>query len=630
MMNSFMTRLARSLTIALVGVWLIGLAPPAARAALPAPGAEPLDTPTLTAFFDDLITRQLAEGHVVGATVAIVKDGEARFAKGYGHADLTVGRRVEADRTLFYLGSDGKIFTWTAVMQQVERGALDLHADVNAYLDFAIPATYPAPITLAQLMTHTAGFDEDLGAMMRANQREVLPLREFVTRHLPRRVYPPGEFFAYSNYGAALAGYIVERVSGQPYEEYITQHILAPLGMEHSTAVQPLPPALAADLSKGYRYRAGAYDAIDTEWVAAAPAAPVRATATDMARFMIALLEGGRHGEARVLQAGTLEVMQRQQFTHDPRLPGMSYGLPISRENGQHILWHGGETARFKTLVALLPEHRLGLLVSYNTAAIDATATLSAFLDRFYPAPPALGTPSSGDSATAARLVGTYLPMRVAHATDQKLVTWLGAPRATLAADGTLRIEGQRFAEIEPGLFHQVDGERLLTYRADEQGRVTHLFRGPFAYVRLPWYATPSVHLAALLGVLAVCLSALVAWPIDALARRLRRSGALPRAARLARWVAGLLGALGLGLTAWFVVLMLGFADSLVYPESAMATLTRLAWLAVPLALGCVVSAGLAWRRHLWGLGWRLHYSLVALAGIGLVTWLGYWNLLGV
>jgi CubicO group peptidase (beta-lactamase class C family) len=249
--------LRRAVGLAVAAALLLGLLAPSGAGAgvslaRTPQAAGPTDPAEVGAFFDDLMTRQLESERVVGAAVAVVKDGRLLFAKGYGYADLEGRRPVEAERTLFYPGSTGKLFTWTAVMQMAEQGKLDLHADVSRYLDFAIPATYPQPITLAHLLTHTAGFEEEMGLMLAASARDVPPLRQALVERMPRRVYPPGELSAYSNYGIALAGYVVERVSGQPFETYVAERILARLGMEHSAAVQPLPAHLAGDMSKGY------------------------------------------------------------------------------------------------------------------------------------------------------------------------------------------------------------------------------------------------------------------------------------------------------------------------------------------------------------------------------------------
>lgn len=177
-----------------------------------------VDPQALATFFEQLMPAQLERRHIPGATVAVVRDGEIVFARGYGWAD--VGRRVPvvADEALFQIGSNTKLFTWTAVMQLVEQGRLDLDADVNTYLDFRIPATYPEPITLRQLMTHTAGFENRDYGMLAPSPESVAPLAEWVQTHPPARVRSPGVEAGYSNYGTALAGYIVERVAGMPYE----------------------------------------------------------------------------------------------------------------------------------------------------------------------------------------------------------------------------------------------------------------------------------------------------------------------------------------------------------------------------------------------------------------------------
>jgi CubicO group peptidase (beta-lactamase class C family) len=171
------------------------------------------DAQEVEAFFDELIPGQLEERHIPGATVAVVRYGRLLLAKGYGWADVEEQEPVAAERTLFHIGSNTKLFTWTAVMQLVEEGRLDLDADVNAYLDFRIPDTYPPPITLKHLMTHTAGFENrDIG-MAASSPETVVPIGRWLATHIPARVRQPGVEAGYSNYGTGLAGYILERVS---------------------------------------------------------------------------------------------------------------------------------------------------------------------------------------------------------------------------------------------------------------------------------------------------------------------------------------------------------------------------------------------------------------------------------
>jgi CubicO group peptidase (beta-lactamase class C family) len=602
---------------------------PGAAAAPPGAGAGAaveLDAADLEGFLDPLVARQLAEQHVAGAAVAVVKDGRLLFAKGYGYADVARARPVDADRTLFYPGSNGKLFTWTAVMQLAEQGKVDLHADVNRYLDFAVPATYPEPVTLAHLLTHTAGFEEQMGAMLAAGQHDVPPLRDVLVRRMPARVYPPGRLSAYSNYGTVLAGYVVERVSGEPYEQYVTAHILVPLGMTHSAAVQPLPATLAADMSKGYRYADGAYEPSDFEWIAAAPAAPVRATVTDMARFMAAHLENGRHGDARILREETAREMHRQQFTHDPRLAGLAYGFIVSHENDQDVIWHDGGTPRFVSHMVLLPEHRTGLFVNYNTPPADPRLVGSSFLDRYFPAgPPPARLPADDRGAHLVELTGTYVPARLNHTSAQKLVDWIKSVDVH-TGEGTLSFAGQTYAEIEPGLFQQVGGERRVAFGRDPQGRVAHLYWGPIAYLRVPGHRAPVPGLIALAACLAAFASALVAWPLHALVRRRGAAGAAGPAR--ARWAAAALAAVAIGVVGRYFVLLLGFADTYVFPTEEVALLTWLLWVVPVGAVATAVLTVVAWRRGYWNAAWRLHYGLVAAAAVVLVDWLRFFNLL--
>src|SRR5262245_58391874 len=275
-----------ALTILVAG--LISAVPVQVRAetSVPSPAHEPekrelTDPGELESFIADFLAAQIEPNHVPGATISVVKDGQLFFANGDGYADLENRVPVNPDTTIFNTGSVGKPFTWTAVMHLVEQGKLDVNADVNTYLDFKLPATYPEPITLIHLMPHRPGFEERLYGISASSPEKIVPLGQWLAHNIPARVRRPGEFASYSSYGASLAGYIVQRVSGMSYEDYIETNILQPLGMAHSIARQPPPPELAAHMSKGYTYADGGYQAKDFELINIAPAGSVSASATD-------------------------------------------------------------------------------------------------------------------------------------------------------------------------------------------------------------------------------------------------------------------------------------------------------------------------------------------------------------
>src|SRR5215469_14515153 len=267
-------------------------------------------------FLDALIPSQLRNRNIAGAVISVVKDGQVLFQKGYGFADVENRKPVLPDQTLFRPGSISKLFTATAVMQLVEQGKLDLDSDVNDYLDFAIPKTYQDPVTLRQLLTHTGGFEETLKNLFVAHESEIKPLRTYLVNEMPARIFPQGKIPAYSNYGFTLAGYIVERVSGEKFERYIENQILKPLRMNNSTFDQPLPAQLAPQMSKGYL--GASKKPRDFEFVQAAPAGALSTTAADMTRFMLAFLQDGAVNGVSILKPETVRQMETRQFEFHP------------------------------------------------------------------------------------------------------------------------------------------------------------------------------------------------------------------------------------------------------------------------------------------------------------------------
>jgi CubicO group peptidase (beta-lactamase class C family) len=606
----------------------------------PAPSGGLTDPAELEAFLDDLLAQQLADNHIPGASVAVVKDGRLFFAKGYGSANLEQGVPVVADQTLVRVGSIAKLFTWTAVMQLVEQGKLDLNADVNTYLaDVTIPATYPAPITLAHLMTHTAGFEEQLLGLTVFSAADLAPLGTYLAEAMPARVYPPGIVTAYSNYGTTLAGYIVEVVSGEPFEQYVKQHILEPLDMRHSTFAQQLPPDLAAHLAVSYDAYDETYQALPFEYFQIAPAGGLSATATDIAQFMIAHLQDGRLGDARILQAATAQDMHRQHFTNDPHVNGMTYGFVEMTLNGQQLIVHPGTTNNeaFSNLLVLLPAHNLGLFVSYTSASGGAAKMelLQAVLDRYYPAnAPATPAPPADFAQRAGRLSGSYASTRAASTTIDKLYALFSpAIEVSATADGYLEIAGMsaeptQWVEIAPLVFRQVDGQETAVFREDSQGRITHLFKGNYPIVgfnRLTWYDTLPFHYGLLVGSIVLFLSALILWPIGWLVARWKGTRR-PRLAGLARWLAW-------GVSALYMLFLILFVVGISDVSHGIAPLAQaalvVALVATTLAVGMVACAGLAWKRRYWSVVGRVHYSLVTLGALAFIWFLNYWNLLG-
>src|SRR4051794_17862715 len=365
---------------------------PKNEAPLPAPppgGKHEMTAADVEAFLDGLVPLQIKQSDIAGATIAVVKDGKLLFAKGYGYADVEKQKPVSAQDTLFRPGSISKLFTWTAIMQLYEQGKLDLDRDINDYLDFKIPDAFGKPITLKNVMTHTPGFEEQIKDLF--DTRPIAPnLGHYLKTHIPARIYPPGTVPAYSNYATAVAGYIVERVSGRPFEQYVAENIMRPLKMTHSTFSQPLPQELAPFMSSGYRL--GSDNAESFEVVNPFPAGSLSSSTADMARFMIAHLQDGQLDDVRILKPETARLMHSRLFGLDDAANAMCYGFYEESRNNQRIIGHGGDTVFFHSDLHLVLDQKVGFFVSYNSAGNSSglgdspRATLwEGFLDRYYP-----------------------------------------------------------------------------------------------------------------------------------------------------------------------------------------------------------------------------------------------------
>jgi CubicO group peptidase (beta-lactamase class C family) len=617
----------------------------------------PSDPAELQTFLDQLLGMEMKEQHIAGAAVSVVKDGKLFFAKGYGYADIEKGIPVDPAQTLFRIGSVTKLFTWTAVMQLVEQGKLDLDADINTYLDFRIPDTYPQPITLRHLLTHTAGFEERLADMVTLHETEIEPEGQWLVSHIPARVRPPGEMAAYSNYGTALAGYIVERVSGQPYDDYIQEHILNPLGMENSqyvgmensSAQGHTPLSLRAQESVGYMYNDSGFQAFPRLFtpVDLLPIGAMEATVADMARFMIAHLQDGRHSdaalpEARILEEATARQMHSTLYTPDPRILGTTYGFFDFSDNGQRVIGHSGEAEPMESLLLLLPDQNLGIFVAYNSLGANALihqhlGFQRAFFDHYYPASPVGAIRSPVDFARQAdRFAGEYRVTRHSYTTLEKYMALL-SPTVYVKnpRDGTLLLETPygdwRIVEQEPLYFRQVDRPYHFIFREDDQGRITQLFTDytpMMAFEKVRWYEAVSFNMPLLLASLMLFLSVLLVAPIRAIRNRRRNvhQESAPRGANVAHRIILAICLLNLlfmvGNVLWGE--QIAFGIPFVYK-----ILLGLGVLSAVLTVAAVVYCVVSWKERYWRIGLRAYYTLVTVAAIAFVWFLNYWNLLG-
>jgi CubicO group peptidase (beta-lactamase class C family) len=545
----------------------------------PAAAAPAMTQADVEAWLDGFLPYALGAADIPGAVVVVVKDGAPLVQKGYGYADVAERKPVDPETTLFRPGSVSKLFTWTAVMQQVEQGKLDLDTDVNKYLDFEIPARGDQPVTLRNIMTHTAGFEEQIKALMGEEGTPYPPLDEYLKAWVPTRIFSAGSTPAYSNYATALAGYIVARVSGKSFDDYIDQHIFAPLSMKYSSFRQPLPEALQKHMSKGYPL--GSQPPKPFEIVGPAPAGSLSASGADMGRFMIAHLQKGAFGSERILQEATAEQMHTTALTMLPRVHRMVLGFYEQNRNGRRIIAHGGDTQWFHSDLHLFIDDNVGLFISVNSAGKGGaagkirTALFEQFTDRYLPGPTLDGKVDEKTVAEHARLItGVYDNSRRMDSSFFKLLALAGPVKVFPNEDGTISASIAttlggvpiKWREIEPFVWRDVNGESLLSAKVEDGRVVRFSFDGisPFMmFEPTPAAVSPGWLLPALIGSLIALLLTTLAWPVSALVRRhygapYRLTGQDARAHRWIRLAATIAVAL---VVAWGTTLTMMMSD---------------------------------------------------------------------
>jgi CubicO group peptidase (beta-lactamase class C family) len=602
-------------------------------AVVPASARGVRDRGELAAFLDGVMAANLRDKHVAGATVAVVKDGALFYANGYGYSNVARRAPVDPERSLFRIGSTSKLFTWTAVMQLVEQGKLDLDTDVNKYIDFKIPATYPQPITLRHIMTHTPGFEEDGRDLITDDSTKMVPLGRWLATHIPGRVRPPGTYASYSNYATALAGYIVQRVSGESYDDYIEHHILTPLGMTETSTRQPLPPRLKGDMSEGYVWQGGTYEPQKYEIVNASPAGSIAASAADMAKFMIAHLNNGKG----ILAESTAIRMHTRAFGHDPRLPGFALGFYEKSSHGLRIIGHGGDTRFFHTDLALIPEEKLGVFVSYNTASggeLSFGPFLNQFLDHYYPTPAPVVQLSANASKEAASVAGEYEFNRRSYTTFQKALGLAGDIRISAGDSGRLIVHSplgdSRLVPVGPLLYRDELGGDLVAFQANGKGKVERGFLGETPMMtmeRVPFSQSPQLHWV-LLGLGTVVFVGILLAAIGRVVRRrvgvARADDTLP-----GRWLLVTLSLFELAFLVAVVSIIGGSGGLLNGPLTALKLALAFPVIATICTLAAVYVAARQWRGKVGTRAARLRYSGAVFVAL-LFTWsLAQWNLLG-
>ena len=621
----------------------------ATSGSLPVRGADPepgmtipslRDSLELAAFMDGLMASTMDGHRAAGAMVSIIQDGDLLFQRGYGYANIADSVKVDPGRTLFRIGSTSKLFTWIAVLQQVEAGRLDLDRDVNDYLvSFQVPDTYEEPVTLRSLLSHTPGFEDVLLKLFMRDGDDIPSLEEILTKQMPRRVRPPLEEAAYSNHGTGLAQYLVEKVSGLPFETYADRHIFEPLGMESSTFSQPLPRRLANRMATGYAFSDGAFREEGFEIVPMTGAGGASTTAADMTIFMDALLNHGRRDTIQIMDSLTFSIMKTPLLTHAKGMNPTLHGFLDTSPQHVRVIGHGGNTFLFHSQLALFPEHDTGLFVSFSgsDAALAYDQVMKHFIQRFFPdqeeAPPAIEL----DKEYLEGFAGTYLSNRRPHSDILKVIG--------LTNRVEVKVEGNKLLYTDFfGNSHLMPAIDSTTFRIPEKNTLVGFARAPgekaqqlymsdypiMAAERPGRLYNAGLHIFILVVTLTCILYILIVWPWLYFARRLydkkpRTRKPLPVFSRTVAWVTSLFL-----LLFYLLVFMAAGGEEIIFgipPGIRIGLFFPLA--AIPFILLMLASNVYIWKQPQTKNLSRLFYSLTTLVFILAFWQLYFFNMLG-
>ena len=605
------------------------------------------DLGQLESYMDGVVDSMMKNNSSASGVVTIVRNDAVVFAKGYGLQDIDRQIPVDPNSTLFRPGSTSKLFTWTAVMQLVEQGKLDLDTDVNEYLDsFQIADSFDEPVTLRHIMTHTAGFEDGgLGYLIIVDEEKILSLADAMEKYQPERVNPPGAQSSYSNYATALAGLIVANVSGLSFNDYIEKNIFDVLDMRNSTFYEPLPADLEEQMAGGYQLENGYYVAKPFELIASfGPAGGLSSTGIDMTRFGLAFLNGGEYGGGRILEADTVRTMLSTAFSHDDRMVGMALGFYETDVNGVRIVGHGGDTFHFHSDLSVDLENDISIFTSFTGDGGSAVraAIVPAFYDYYFPRDEEPPVVPENFSDRADRYGGMYHFWRHNFSTIERVLALPPGITITPTDDNTLLLAyaggAKHFVEVDTNLFRELNPEvalsprfspRLLAFQEDDDGSIKGMVIDGLPFMSMyksPAYANTSFNAFFL------ALSALVfVGVILRLAYRWSAIQAMNASDRSAIFASVYVAIANLVffIAAFLVVSSYGMElfNHLPFAFKAMVIMPILAFIT---GLYHVYKFVAVWKESLLGTIWaRLRYGVITICAVFMCWFYWFWNILG-
>lgn len=600
----------------------------------------PVTPETIAMFIHTFVANDIADYSIPGAAVVVARKNGIIFAKGYGVADIESNRPFDPFETVVRAGSVSKCFTAAAIVRLAHEGKLAMDAPINDYVkDVAIPQPF-GPIRVSNLLTHTAGFDDTIVDMHERDVEDWVPLAPYLEAELPAPAMPPGLCTSYSSWDFAIAGLVIEGASGMPYDEYIRQSILEPLGMMRSSFRLPDPPAdLMADLASGYNVTPSGHKQYPFDYIKASPGIALLTTPENIGHFIVAQLNEGRWQDEAALLPPIIEAMQTTQFANHEKIRGFTYGFAEWRENGRRMLFHDGNAIGHTGRLVIIPEHDIGFYLVYNIVPFGPGGAPSeagrlnrrfttAFLDEFYPdvSPPRVKPTGLVEALPPiASFAGHYRPTNYSRHTFQKLASLMEQVPVRVVQEDTIIAGSSKYVRVAPELFqYEEGGDSYVPFRIDETDAPTHLFFGTGSYEKVRWAESSPVQTAVFVTFF---LTFVLTLPLITarwyLARKHNEVLTLSDKALFIAATTNILFLVGLA----GVMLRMDTMELFAGVPPILALILHL-----PLISGSFgVLAGVALLRGS-GSGrlTRAHQALTTLAVLTFVPFLWYWNLIGI
>ncbi len=596
-------------------------------------------------FTDNFFFEKMEKYHVPGASLVFVKEEKIIFSQGYGYANLEKSVPVTPERTIFRVGSISKLFTATAIMQLAEQKKLRLDDNINLFLDknLQIKNSYSKPITFANILTHTDGFDFGwgIGSFSKSHQ-ELLPLKNFLEQNLLPCIYSPGTIYSYGNVGITIAGHIIEKITGISFNRYIEEYIFKPLGMNQSTFEQPLPEQLNKNLAIGYKYHKGKFIPRPFGYYKSPPAASLSATSKDIAHFLIANLQQGKYKENSILQKDTIEEMQKQHFTVNPHIAGATYGFSERFFQGQRIIEQAGRLNGYNSLLLLLPKEQLGFFLVCNTNGGKLINEFrKEFLETYYQEQEkeeiniSKSLPTIKSASSLKKLSGTYRLNQYAHNSLDKLGVLLGmAPeiKLNINKNKTLRCSlnpNDKWIEVSSLLFRSDKNQDYITFKKIN-GRV-YVFFGNWVFLnfkKLAWYEPVKFQLRIFI----LCLVVFLITSTSGLGEFLFSASIFNISTNVLglKESAILLAFINTIFVCWTYLAFtrLDFWELLSGLPKTVKFLVQLPKISAFLSAILGILVIVAWLKEGNFLAAKIYYSIIGIAGVSFTFYLKYWNLL--